>query len=53
MKINDNVTFKAGSLKDRKIVELPNEDTNLYTIRLENGGTIRCTEHYFTVISNG
>jgi uncharacterized FlaG/YvyC family protein len=45
-KINTKVEFKANSLDGGKIVGLPDEDTNMYTIELPSGNTIRCTEHY-------
>jgi|TARA_B100000035_G_scaffold80497_1_gene67477 hypothetical protein len=48
-KINDRVTFKAESLNEGVVVGLPDEDTNMYTIELSTGSTIRCTEHYIEV----
>jgi hypothetical protein len=47
VKINDEVKFKANSLRNGKVVRLPDEDDKLYTVEFESGNTIRCTEHYF------
>jgi len=44
-KINTEVEFKANSLGTGKIVGYE-EDTNMYTVELPSGSTIRCTEHY-------
>ena len=44
-KINTKVEFKANSLDSGKIVGFE-EDTNMYTVELPSGSTIRCTEHY-------
>jgi|TARA_Y100000361_G_scaffold62471_1_gene54909 hypothetical protein len=52
-KINDEVKFKASSLSDGKVVAVPDEDTNMYTIEFENGNTIKCTEQYFEVKVDG
>ena len=45
-RINSKVEFKAPSLGDGKVVGMPNKDDKMYTIELESGSTIRCTEHY-------
>ena len=45
-KINDKVQFKANSIDGGKIVGLPDEDTNMYSIELVSGNIIKCTEHY-------
>ncbi len=52
-KINDEVKFKASSLRDGKVVSVPDEDTKMYTIEFENGNTIKCTEQYFEVKVDG
>ncbi len=49
-KLKDAVKFKANSLQDGIIVDVPDEDTILYKIEFASGNTIRCTEHYFEVI---
>ena len=45
-KVNDKVQFKANSIDGGKIVGLPDEDTNMYSIELVSGNIIKCTEHY-------
>ena len=45
-KINDKVQFKANSIDGGKIVGLPDDDTNMYSIELVSGNIIKCTEHY-------
>ncbi len=45
-KINSKVELKAISLSSGKIVGMPTKDDKMYTIELESGSTIRCTEHY-------
>jgi len=52
-KLKDEVKFKANSLQDGIIVDVPDEDTILYKIEFASGNTIRCTEHYFEVIQSG
>ena len=55
-KVNDTVKFKANSLGNGTVKWLPDEDEpdypsdNMYTIELQNGNTIRCTEQYFEVV---
>ena len=44
-KINDTVEFKAESLSFGKILNYE-KDTNIYSIELNSGSQIKCTEHY-------
>ncbi len=45
-KLNDKVQFKANSIDGGKVVSLPDEDTDMYSIETISGNIIRCTEHY-------
>ena len=45
-KVNGKVQFKANSLDDGKIVGFE-EETNIYSVELPSGNTIRCTYQYF------
>ena len=45
-KINDKVQFKANSIDGGKVISLPDEDTNMYSIETVSGNVIRCKEHY-------
>lgn len=46
LKINSKVELKAPSLRDGTIIGMPTKDDKMYTIQLNSGMTIRCTEHY-------
>jgi len=46
LKLNSKVELKAPSLRDGTIIAMPTKDDKMYTIQLNSGMTIRCTEHY-------
>ena len=46
LKLNSKVELKALSLREGTITGLPTKDDKMYTIQLNSGMTIRCTEHY-------
>ena len=54
LRINSKVELKAPSLRDGTIIGMPTKDDKMYTIQLNSGMTIRCTEHYIgkTVVPN-
>ena len=46
LRINSKVELKAPSLRDGTIIGMPTKYDKMYTIQLNSGMTIRCTEHY-------
>ena len=46
LKLNSKVELKSPSLREGTITGLPTKDNKMYTIQLNSGMTIRCTEHY-------